>query len=33
MKTNIKEFKNGMYFVRLLDGDSNVIHTQKLIKQ
>ena len=33
MKTNIEEFKNGMYFVRLLDVDSNVIHSQTVIKQ
>jgi len=33
MKTNIEDFKNGMYFVRLLDVDSNVIHSQTVIKQ
>ena len=33
MKTNIEDFENGMYFVRLLDGDLNVIHSQTVIKQ
>jgi hypothetical protein len=33
MKTNIEDFENGMYFVRLLDADSNVIHSQTVIKQ
>ena len=33
MKTNIEDFENGMYFVRLLDVDSNVIHSQTVIKQ
>ncbi len=33
MKTNIENFENGIYFVRLLDVDSNVINTQRVIKQ
>ena len=33
IKTDIKDFTNGMYFVRLLDVDSNVIYTQRVIKQ
>ena len=33
MKTNMEDFKNGMYFVRLLDVDSNVIHSQTVVKQ
>ena len=33
MNTNIGEFKNGMYFVRLTDGNSNVIHTERVVKQ
>jgi hypothetical protein len=33
MKTNIEDFKNGMYFVRLLDVNSNVIHSQTVIKE
>ncbi len=33
LTTNIGDFKNGMYFVRLLDVNSNVIHSQTVIKQ
>ena len=33
MKTNIQDFENGMYFVRLLDVDSNVLYSQRVIKQ
>ena len=33
MKTNIEQYRDGMYFVRLLDVDSNVIHSQTVIKQ
>ncbi len=33
LKTNIEQYKNGMYFVRLLDVDANVIHSQTVIKQ
>ena len=33
MKTNIEEYRDGMYFVRLLDSNSNVLYTQRLIKQ
>jgi hypothetical protein len=33
MKTNIETFKNGMYFVRLLDVNGNVLNTQRIIKQ
>ncbi len=32
-KTNIEEFKNGIYFVRLLDDDSKVLYSQTVIKQ
>jgi hypothetical protein len=30
---NISQLSNGMYFVRLLDVDSNVLHSQTVIKQ
>ena len=33
MKTNIESYKDGMYFVRLLDKDSNVLYTQRVVKQ
>ena len=33
MKTNIGQFENGMYFVRLLGVDSSVIHSQTMVKQ
>ena len=33
MKTNIEPFNNGMYFVRILDANSNVMHTQRVVKQ
>ena len=33
MNTNIGEFKNGMYFVRLTDGNSTIIHTERVVKQ
>ena len=33
MKTNIEEYRDGMYFVRLLDSNSNVLYTQRVIKQ
>ena len=33
MKTNIEDFNNGMYFMRLLDSNSNVIHSQTVVKQ
>ena len=31
--TSLTEFKNGMYFVRVLDADMNVMHTERIIKQ
>ena len=33
MKTNIEDYKAGMYFVRLIDVDNNVLYTQRVIKQ
>ncbi len=33
MKTNMEPFNNGMYFVRILDANSNVLHTERLVKQ
>ena len=33
MKTNMEPFNNGMYFVRILDATSNVIHTERVVKQ
>lgn len=33
VKTNIEQFTNGMYFVRLVDGDNNVVYTQREIKE
>ncbi|MEI6489001.1 MAG: PKD-like domain-containing protein, partial [Bacteroidota bacterium] len=33
MKTNIEEYKNGIYFVRVLDVDNNVLYTQRVVKQ
>ncbi len=33
LKTNIDELNSGIYFVRLLDKDSNVLYNEKVIKQ
>ena len=33
MKTNIEENQNGIYFVRVLDVDNNVLYTQRVVKQ
>ena len=33
MNTNIEQSNDGMYFVRLLDADSNIIHSGTVIKQ
>jgi len=33
LKTNIENFKNGMYFVRVVDGNSNTLYTQTVTKQ
>ena len=33
MKTNIEKFKNGIYLVRLLDDNGNVLNTQRVVKQ
>ncbi len=33
MKTNMEAFNNGMYFVRILDASSNVMHTERVVKQ
>ena len=33
MKTNMEQFNNGMYFVRILDANSNVMHTERVVKQ
>jgi hypothetical protein len=33
MKTNIGEFKSGLYFVRLTDVNGNVLNTQRVVKQ
>ncbi len=32
-KINIEQFKDGMYFIRLLDKDNSVLNTQRVIKQ
>ena len=32
MKTNMEQFNNGMYFLRLLDTSSNVLHSERVIK-
>jgi len=33
MKTNIEENQNGIYFVRVLDVENNVLYTQRVVKQ
>ena len=33
LKTDIEKYHNGMYFVRLVDTNSNSIYTQRVIKQ
>ena len=33
MKTNINEFKAGLYFVRLTEVNGNVVNTQRVVKQ
>ena len=33
IKTNIENYKDGIYFVRVLDNENNVMFTQKVIKQ
>ena len=33
MKTNIENNQNGIYFVRVLDVDNNVLYTQRVVKQ
>ncbi len=33
LKTNIEQFNNGIYFVRLIDVDGNVIYTERMMKQ
>ena len=33
MKTNIEDYKDGIYFVRVLDNQNNVLYTQRVIKQ
>jgi len=33
MKTNMEQFNRGMYFVRILDANSNVMHTERVVKQ
>ena len=33
MKTNIEDYRNGIYFVRILDDQNNIIYTQRVIKQ
>ena len=33
MKTNIEDLREGIYFVRVLDNENNVLYTQKVIKQ
>jgi Secretion system C-terminal sorting domain len=33
LKTNIEQFNSGIYFVRLIDADNNVVYTQRVIKQ
>ena len=32
-KTSIENYKAGMYFVRLMDADKNVLHAQTVIKE
>ncbi len=33
LKTNVENIENGIYFVRLIDADNNVIYTERLVKQ
>ena len=33
MNTNIENYKNGMYFVRLVDSNANTVYSQTVIKQ
>ncbi len=33
MKTNIEDYKNGIYFVRVMDMDNTTLYTQRVIKQ
>ena len=33
MKTNIEDFRDGIYFVRVLDKENNILYTQRVIKQ
>ena len=33
IKTTIEQYKTGMYFVRLIDADNNVLYTERVIKQ
>ena len=33
MITNMEKFDNGIYFVRILDADRNVMHTERVVKQ
>ena len=33
IKTNIENYKDGIYFVRVLDNQNNILYTQKVIKQ
>ena len=30
---NIEQLSNGLYFVRLVDANSNIIYTQRLVKE
>ena len=33
MKTSLEQFNSGIYFVRLIDANSNVLHTERVVKQ
>ena len=33
MKTSLEQFNSGIYFVRILDANSNVLHTERVVKQ
>jgi len=33
LKTNMEKFNNGIYCVRILDADRNVMHTERVVKQ
>lgn len=33
IKTNIEDYNSGIYFVRLVDKDNNVLYTQRVVKE